>query len=326
MSLDQYGRTINYLRISLTDQCNMRCRYCMTEQMTFMPKEELMQNDEVIRLAGIFAELGFNKIRLTGGEPTLRSGLIDVVRGITETSGIRDVSMTTNAMLLKHLAKPLRKAGLKRLNISIDTLDPVRFKKITRWGNFDDVWSGMLIAEELGFPIKVNAVQVSGFTNNDDIISLARLSLAHSWQVRFIEMMPFGETSEFQSRNLISQEEIMDVIKKELGPLHELNDGKLDGEARCFKLKDAPGEIGFISSVTKPFCAGCNRARLTADGVLRLCLLRDKELPLLPLLRGGAEDQEIKALIEDSVWYKPWGHGLADKVIPRKRLMSEIGG
>jgi len=326
MSLDQYGRTINYLRISLTDQCNLRCRYCMTEQMSFMPKEKLIQNDEVIRLAGIFTDLGFNKIRLTGGEPTLRSGLTDVVRGIAEIDGIRDVSMTTNGLLLKHLAKPLRKAGLKRLNISIDTLDPVRFKKITRWGNFDDVWSGMMIAEELGFPIKINAVQVSGITNNEDILSLARLTLAHNWQVRFIEMMPFGTTSEFQNRNLVSQEAIMRVIENELGPMQESNGGKLDGEARCYKLQDAPGELGFISSVTKPFCSGCNRARITADGVLRLCLLRDKELPLLPLLRGGAEDREIKALIEDSVWFKPWGHGLAEKVIPRNRLMSEIGG
>jgi len=326
MSLDQYGRSINYLRVSLTDQCNLRCRYCMTESMTFRPKPELMQNHEITRLIRIFCELGFKKFRLTGGEPTLRSGIVELVRDITAIPEVRELSMTTNGILLKHLAKPLRKAGLSRLNISIDTLDPVRFHHITRWGNFDDVWSGLMIAEDVGFPIKINAVPVRGINDGEDVVTMARLTLAHAWQIRFIEMMPFGTTSGFQKENVVTQKELMELIQTELGTLHPVNDGKLDGEARCYQLADAPGQIGFISTVSNPFCAGCNRARLTADGVLRLCLLRDKELPLLPLLRGGAEDLEIRNLIQESVWFKPWGHGLADQIIPRNRLMSEIGG
>jgi cyclic pyranopterin phosphate synthase len=326
MSLDQYGRNINYLRISLTDQCNLRCRYCMTENMSFRPRAELMQNDEIIRFARLFVELGFHKFRLTGGEPTVREGIVDIVREINAIPGVRECSMTTNGVLLKHLAKPLRNAGLARLNISIDSLDPSRFREMTRWGNFEDVWSGIMIAEELGFPIKLNAVPVRGINHVEDVVSLARLTLSHPWQVRFIEMMPFGSTAEFQQEHVVKQSELMDTIQSALGPLNPVNEGKLDGEARCYQLPGAPGVVGFISSVSLPFCAGCNRARLTADGVLRLCLLRDKELPLLPMMRGGASDLELKSLIQDSIWFKPWGHGLAEKIIPRRRLMSEIGG
>lgn len=326
MALDQYGRSIHYLRISLTDQCNLRCRYCMTENMTFRPKTELMQNDEIIRLARLFTELGFDKFRLTGGEPTVREGIVDIVRGLRAIPSVRDLAMTTNGILLKHLAHPLREAGLSRLNISIDTLDPARFKQITRWGNVDDVWNGIMMAEDLGYPIKLNAVVVRGLNDTDDVISLARLTQSHAWQIRFIEMMPFGSTADFQQSGVVTQAELMETIGRELGPLAPLHEGRLDGEARCYQLKDAPGVLGFISSVSQPFCAGCNRARLTADGVLRLCLLRDKELPLLPLLRGGATDLEILTMIRDSIWFKPWGHGLADHVIPINRLMSEIGG
>lgn len=326
MSLDQYGRSINYLRISLTDQCNLRCRYCMTENQTFLPPEHLMQNQEVVRLVHVFTELGFRKFRLTGGEPTLRHEIVPLVKHLASMPGVRELSMTTNGVLLRHLAKPMRQAGLARLNISIDTLDPARFKQITRWGNLSDVWSGILNAEECGYGIKLNAVPVRGLNDRDDVVALARLSLAHAWQIRFIEMMPFGVTSEFQTGNVVTQRALMETITAGLGPLTPVNGGQLDGEARVFQLEGAPGTIGFISSVSQPFCGGCNRARLTADGVLRMCLLRDKELPLLPLLRGGAEDMELKRLIEDAIWFKPWGHGLADRVIPRNRMMSEIGG
>ncbi len=326
MALDQYGRSIHYLRISLTDQCNLRCRYCMTENMTFRPREELMQNDEVIRLARLFTQLGFDKFRLTGGEPTVRSGIVEIVQALRAIPEVRDLAMTTNGVLLKHLARPLREAGLSRLNISIDTLNPQRFRQITRWGHVDDVWQGIMIAEDLGYPIKLNAVPVRGLNDAEDVVALARLTLSHPWQVRFIEMMPFGSTSEFQKSHVVTQDELIRTIEREIGPLTPLHGGSLDGEARVFSLEGAPGRIGFISSVSQPFCAGCNRARLTADGVLRLCLLRDKELPLLPLLRGGATDLELLSLIRESIWFKPWGHGLADQVIPRNRLMSEIGG
>ena len=326
MTLDQYGRTIDYLRISLTDQCNLRCVYCMPEDMAFRPSADLMQDDELIRLARLFAGLGFHKFRLTGGEPTIRQNVVDLVQKLVALPGVREVAMTTNGILLKHLARPLAQAGLRRLNISLDSLDPQKFRHLTRWGNVDDVRAGILAAEQAGFPIKINAVVARGINDGEDAVELARLTLDHPWQMRFIEMMPLGRISDFQLSHVVSEEELRATISTALGPLDLLHDGRLDGEARLYRVRGAQGDLGFISSVTKPFCAGCNRARLTADGKLRLCLLRDKELDLLPLVRGGASDEELKALIEKSIWYKPWGHGLAEHSFPVHRVMSEIGG
>ncbi len=326
MSFDQYGRRIDYLRIALTDQCNLRCVYCMPEDMAFQPSAHLMQDDELIRLAWIFARLGFAKYRLTGGEPTIRESCVEIVRRLAALPGAREIAMTTNGVLLKHLARPLAEAGLKRINISLDTLDPKKFRQLTRWGNVDDVLAGIRAAEEAGFPIKLNAVIVRGVNDREDAVELARLTLEHAWQVRFIEMMPLGRIADFQLSHIVSEDELRATIEAALGPMALQNDGKLDGEARVFRLPGARGTVGFISSVTKPFCAACNRARLTADGKLRLCLLRDKELDLLSLLRGGASDEELSALIEKSIWYKPWGHGLADHTYPTHRVMSEIGG
>lgn len=326
MSLDQYGRNITYLRISLTDQCNLRCVYCMPEDMTFRPKTEILQDDEIVRLAHIFTQLGFTKFRLTGGEPTLRENLTGIVGRLVALPGVSEVSMTTNGILLKHLAKPLADAGLRRLNISIDSLNPKTFQRLTRWGNVDDVITGIHAAEEAGFPIKLNTVVVRGINDGDDIIDLAKLTQSNPWQIRFIEMMPLGSIADFQLSHIVSEDELREKIEAALGPLTLLDEGRLDGEARVFQFKDAPGAVGFISSVTRPFCAACNRARLTADGKLRLCLLRDKELDLLSLLRGGADDEELKTFIEKGIWYKPWGHGLAARAYPTRRVMSEIGG
>ena len=327
MSYDRFGRNIHYLRISLTDKCNLRCVYCMDEDMEFRPNDELMQNDEVLLLARLFAELGFDKYRLTGGEPTVRKDVVDIVRGIASTPGVREVSMTTNGLLLKDLAKPMAEAGLKRLNISIDTLDPDKFNRITRWGKVEDVWAGIEAAEEAGLlPIKLNAVVVRGYNDTQDVVDLARLTQYHDWQVRFIEMMPFGDIATFQQEGIVTDNEIHERIEAELGPLHLLENGKLDGEARLYKLENGAGTLGFISSVTQPFCASCTRARLTADGRLRLCLLREKEVDLLTPLRDGASLEDLKGIILDGVWHKPWGHGLADDVIPLNRVMSEIGG
>lgn len=326
MALDQYGRRIDYLRISLTDQCNLRCVYCMPEDMSFRPAPELMQDGELLRLAGVFTGLGFTKFRLTGGEPTIRQDVVGLVRQLAARPGVREVAMTTNGILLKHLARPLAQAGLRRLNISLDTLDPQKFRSLTRWGNVDDVLAGIQAAESAGFPIKLNAVVARGLNDREDAVGLARLTLDHPWQVRFIEMMPLGRIADFQLSHIVSEDELRSTIAAALGPMDLLDDGRLDGEARRYRLHGARGDLGFISSVTRPFCAGCNRARLTADGKLRLCLLRDKELDLLPLLRGGASDEELKALIEKSIWYKPWGHGLAEHTFPVHRVMSEIGG
>lgn len=325
MLLDSFGRDIYYLRISLTDKCNMRCVYCMPETMIFRPSAELMTRAEVLRLARLFVELGFNKVRLTGGEPTIHPDLIPIIRGISDL-GVRKLSMTTNALRLAELAQPLKDAGLQRVNVSIDTLDEDKFHRITRWGKLDTVLNGLYAAEAVGLtPIKVNAVVARGF-NEDDVVDLAALTLKHAWQVRYIEMMPFADVAGFAQDAIVSQEEIIQRIEAELGPLELLDDGRLDGEARIYRLKGALAPIGFISTVTNPFCATCSRVRLTADGKLRLCLLRDDEGDLLTPMRNGASDDQLKQRIRSLVWAKPWGHGLPDGVIPLQRVMSQIGG
>ncbi|NLG99458.1 MAG: GTP 3',8-cyclase MoaA [Chloroflexi bacterium] len=326
MALDQFGRNIHYLRISLTDHCNLRCVYCMPEDMTFRPNAELMQDDELLLLVKLFANLGFDKLRLTGGEPTVRAHVVDLVREIAATPGIKNVTMTTNGILLGKLAEPLKQAGLDRVNISLDTLNPAKFKRLTRWGTFDQVWEGIEAAERAGLtPVKINAVVVRGY-NEDDVVDLANLTLEHSWQIRFIEMMPFAGATELQQAQVVRASEMMEKIQTALGTLVPVNGGKLDGEARIFKLPGAAGEIGFISSVSMPFCASCTRARLTADGKLRLCLLREKEVDLLTPMRQGASLEDLRQLILDGIWYKPWGHGLMEGEVPLNRTMSEIGG
>lgn len=326
MAIDRFGRNIHYLRISLTDHCNLRCVYCMPEDQTFRPNAELMQDDEVLLLARLFASLGFDKIRLTGGEPTVRAHIVELVRGIAHIPGIRSVSLTTNGVLLPKLAQPLAEAGLERVNVSLDTLDPAKFKRLTRWGRFEDVWNGILAAESAGLtPLKLNAVVVRGY-NEDDVVDIARLTLEHNWQVRFIEMMPFAGVTDVQTGGVVTAHEIMERIEDSLGDLQAAHNGKLDGEARIFKLSNARGEVGFISSVTVPFCSTCTRARLTADGRLRLCLLREKEVDLLTPLRAGAGLDDLRAIILDGVWNKPWGHALAEGLIPLNRVMNEIGG
>jgi len=326
MAFDRFGRKISYLRISLTDHCNLRCLYCMPEEMTFRPNAEMMQDEEVLQLTRLFAGLGFEKIRLTGGEPTVRLNVVDLVRGIAAVPGIRTVTMTTNGVLLKKLAAPLAAAGLKRVNISIDTLDPEKFQRLTRWGKLQDVWQGILAAEAAGLtPVKLNAVVVRGY-NEEDVVDLARLTIDRPWQVRFIEMMPFGGATDLQVEQLVRAEETQARVEGAFGPLSAANDGKLDGEARVYHIPGAQGDVGFISSVTAPFCASCTRARLTSDGILRMCLLREFEIDLLTPLRHGASQDDLRDLILDAVWHKPWGHGLADGEIPLNRVMSEIGG
>ena len=326
MPLDRFSRNIHYLRVSLTDRCNLRCVYCMPEDQTFRPKPELMQDEELLTLIRLCAEMGFDKFRLTGGEPTVRANIVDLVRGIAQTQGVRSLSMTTNGILLNRLAKPLVEAGLQRVNISIDSLDAQKFKRLTRWGSFEDVWEGIKASEEAGLtPIKLNAVVVRGY-NEEDVVDLARLTLDHAWQMRFIEMMPFGDVSEFQTTQIVSAEEMRKRISEAIAPLESVDGGKLDGEARLYRLPDSKGDLGFISSVTEPFCASCTRARLTADGRLRLCLLREYELDLLTPFRQGASTDDLKNIISTAVWNKPWGHGLAHNMIPMNRVMSEIGG
>jgi GTP 3',8-cyclase len=326
MAIDRFGRHITYLRISLTDHCNLRCIYCMPEDMTFRPSAELMQDDEILQFVHLFARLGFTKIRLTGGEPTVRANLVNLVQSIAHTPGINSLTMTTNGILLSRLAHHLAKAGLKRVNISLDTLDREKFRRLTRWGKIEDVWEGISAAEDAGLtPIKINAVVVKGY-NEIDIVHLARLTQEKLWQVRYIEMMPFAGATDFQLNQVVTADEMKACIEAHLGPLEIANGGLLDGEARLYHIPGALGDIGFISSVTQPFCASCNRARLTADGRLRLCLLREGEVDLLSPLRDGASLEDLRQLIIDGIWEKPWGHDLEKGVVPLNRVMSEIGG
>lgn len=326
MALDRFGRTIKYLRISLTDRCNLRCVYCMPEDMTFRPRAELMSDEEIITIVRMMAALGIYKIRLTGGEPTVRPHVVEIVRQIARIPGIRDIAMTTNAILLPQLAEPLARAGLKRVNISLDTLNPRKFKFITRWGDLDKVLAGIEAAEAAGLkPIKLNAVVTRGF-NEEDVVDLARLTLERAWDIRFIEVMPFGSEADFAQSVVVRSQETKARIEAALGPLHPIPGHDPRDPARPYRLAGARGTIGFISSVSEPFCESCNRLRLTAEGKLRLCLLRDGEFDILTPLRAGQPVEEIKRAILDAAYYKPWGHGLPDGVIPTSRLMNQIGG
>lgn len=294
--------------------------------MTFRPNAQLMRDDEILLFVRLFANLGFHKFRLTGGEPTVRAHVVELVRQIAHTPGVHSLSMTTNGILLSRLAEPLAQAGLKRVNVSLDTLDPAKFQRLTRWGKLQDVWEGIQAAERAGLtPVKINAVIVQGY-NEADVIDLARLTKEHDWQVRFIEMMPFAGATDLQTNSIVKAADMHKLIETRLSPLATVNGGKLDGEARLFRLPGAKGTVGFISSVSQPFCASCNRARLTADGRLRLCLLREGEVNLLSPLRRGATLEELRQLILDALWHKPWGHGLAEGIIPLNRVMNEIGG
>jgi cyclic pyranopterin phosphate synthase len=325
MPFDRYNRDISYLRISLTDACNLRCVYCMPEKMTFRPRDELLSDAELHRLIGLFAAVGFRKIRFTGGEPTLRPALVEFVAHAARTPGIETIGLTTNGILLADLAGPLCAAGLRSVNISLDTLDPDKFKQITRWGELGKVLAGLDAAARVGLRVKLNAVVSRGTNGREDVIALARYTIDQPWQVRFIEQMPFGNNEQFQHKSIVTEDELRAVLTEAYGPLELVNNGRLDGEARLYRIAGAAGCLGFISPVSKPFCADCTRLRLTAEGVLRLCLLRDNEMDLRPLLRGGADDATLTERIRAAVLDKPWGHGLEENIIST-RGMSEIGG
>jgi GTP 3',8-cyclase len=322
---DQYGRKIRDLRVSLTDRCNLRCVYCMPEEMAFKPRDEILTDDEILLLVRVAAELGVGKIRLTGGEPTVRANVVDLVGRIAQVPGIQDLAMTTNGIRLAELAAPLAAKGLRRINVSLDSLDAAKFQAITRWGNLGDVLAGLDAAQAAGlYPIKINAVVVRGY-NEDDVAGLARLTATHDYAVRFIEMMPFGSVAGFQTSAYVPSAETMARIEAALGPLTPLDVTGYD-PARTYRLDGAVGTLGFISSVSQPFCAQCGRLRLTAEGRLRLCLLRDDEADLRTPLRNGATYEEIRERFRAAAYRKPWGHGLARGVIPQRRIMSQIGG
>jgi cyclic pyranopterin phosphate synthase len=325
-ALDSFGRRIDYLRISLTDRCNLRCVYCMPAVgMQFMPRPELLTSEELLRVVRAAAKAGFRKLRLTGGEPSLRPDLVELVRAIKSVPGIEHIAMTTNALRLAKLAGPLKEAGLDRVNVSIDTLDEQKFRQLTRGGRLGQVWEGITEADRVGLrPIKLNAVVVRGL-NETEVPGLAALTLEHPWEMRFIEVMPLTGVADVAQDGVVKSEELIAAIEAEYGPLEELGLAPAES-ARRYRIPGARGKLGFISSVSDPFCSTCNRMRLTADGRLHLCLLRDDEVDLRAALRGGAGDDEIEQLVRHAVAIKPWGHGLPDGVLPTLRGMSELGG
>jgi cyclic pyranopterin phosphate synthase len=323
---DAFGRPMNYLRISLTDRCNFRCLYCMPAiGMKFQPRDEMLTDDELIRLVGLFARIGFTKLRLTGGEPTVRPHLVDLVRRMKEFDGIKELSMTTNALLLGRMAGDLKSAGLDRVNISIDTLDPVKFKMMTRGGRFDLVWQGIAAADAVGMaPIKLNTVVLKD-QNDLQVAEMARLTLENDWQVRFLEIMPMEGVGMVYDEGLVTSAQTQARLEQEFGPLEPVSADPSD-PARVWRIPGAKGTIGFISPISQPFCETCNRVRLTADGNLRLCLLRPDEVTLRDRMRMGQSDEDILEHLAAGIWRKPWGHRVHEGDVATVRGMSQIGG
>jgi cyclic pyranopterin phosphate synthase len=350
---DTYNRQINYLRVSVTDRCNFRCAYCMPpEGVPWRPHAEILRFEEIAAVVRAAAALGISKVRLTGGEPLVRAGIVELVALLAAIPGLDDLSMTTNGALLARHAADLRRAGLRRVNVSLDTLDPERFQRITRLGRLADVLAGIAAAQAAGLlPVKLNTVAVRGF-NDDELVALAAHTIAEDWHVRFIELMPVGmveardrepraggacqdidtpnvllDTAEHSPEaGFIAVAEIKARIEAALGVLTPARPTVGNGPARYYRLTGARGTIGFISPVSEHFCNQCNRLRLTADGHLRPCLLADGELDLRTPLRQGASQADIQALFRQAIQAKPQGHRLAEQVRPQVRAMSQIGG
>lgn len=326
---DRFGREISYLRISLIDHCNLRCVYCMPLRgLTFAPSEELLTADELETVARAAASVGFHKIRFTGGEPTLRQDLIEIVGRIRRIDGIETLSMTTNGILLPDLAEDLRNAGLDRINIHIDTLDPKKLGRIMRFGSFEKLWAGVEAAEAVGLtPIKLNAVVARDY-NETDVVDLARLTIERDWHVRFIELMPLGggECASLALSQFVPNPETRERIEAALGPLTAIPPVTLSDESRNFRLDGAEGVVGFISPVSEPYCGSCNRMRLTADGKFHLCLLNDDELDVKAALRNGHGEEAVADILRKAVALKPTGHHLEKGVSTEERSMFQIGG
>ncbi|MCF8061361.1 MAG: GTP 3',8-cyclase MoaA [Deltaproteobacteria bacterium] len=325
--IDRNNRTINYLRISLTDRCNLRCAYCMPEEgIQCLPHPEILTYEEILRLARLAVRGGIRKVRLTGGEPLVRRGVLEFVRRLGGLEGLEVISLTTNGVLLADFAEDLRACGVSRVNISLDSLDPERYARITRRDAFHRVLEGLREAERVGFkPIKINVVAMRG-VNDDEILDFARLSLEKPYHVRFIEFMPVGMENGWTRDRFISTDEIRDRLSR-LGPLRPQEHRDMDGPAERFVLEGAKGEIGFIGALSHHFCSQCNRLRLTSAGTLRGCLFSDEEIDVKTPLRSGASDEVLAGLIQRAIETKPAGHGSLLQS-PRKcsRPMSTIGG
>lgn len=325
--VDSYARVHNDLRLSVTDRCNFRCIYCMPEEgMVFRERHELLSFDELLRVARIARELGVSSVRLTGGEPLVRRGVVDFVASLSDL-GFDDIAMTTNGTMLAESARALKEGGLRRVNISCDSLRPERFKEIRRRGELADVLKAMEAAEQAGLgPIKINVVLLAGI-NDDEILDFADFGRSTNRIVRFIEFMPLDAPGHWQRSEVVEGADVFQIIN-ECWPLEPINADTVDpAPAQRFRYLDGIGEIGLISSVSQPFCGTCNRLRLTADGAIRNCLFSDDELSIRDLLRSGTSDQDIALSFRQAVWGKFPGHGINDPDFLRpRRSMSMIGG
>lgn len=326
--IDTFGRTHDSLRISVTDRCNVRCFYCMPEEgVKYAPRQEILSFEEIERVVRIAVSLGVNKLRITGGEPLVRKGLPVLISKLCSIPGVRDLALTTNGVLLAREAQALYDAGLRRLNVHLDTLDRERFLKITRRDDLARVLEGIEVAQRVGFdPIKINAVAVKNLVE-PDIVPLARYGRERGIEIRYIEFMPLDAQGLWARENVLSADEIVETLSREISPLIEIPDRDPRAPATEYRYADGGGAVGFIASVTRPFCLNCNRIRLTSDGKLRYCLFAIEETDVRDLLRGGAPDEQIAATIRETVRQKWIGHEInSAKFVAPPRPMYAIGG
>ena len=324
--IDNHKRHLNYLRISITDRCNLRCLYCAPGGL--VPKQshaDILRYEEILRIVRVGVRLGISKVRLTGGEPLVRKGVYTFLKDLQAVEGLADISLTTNAVLLAEHARDIRSAGIHRINISLDTLDAEKYKLIAGYDLFDQVWAGIEEAKNLGFdPIKINVVALKGY-NDDEFVDLAKLSLTYPFHIRFIEYMPIGNP-QMRNGDYILAPDIKKFIS-ELGELIPVRNSGGDGPAERYRIKGAMGEIGFIPAMSRHFCQTCNRLRLTANGQLRPCLLADKQIDIRGPLRSGCSDDELQALFRQAVHHKHAAHPLSpDGSCRVNDSMSGIGG
>ena len=324
--IDNCNRHLNYLRISITDRCNLQCRYC--EPQDLIPKlshADILTYEEILRVVRIATCLGISKVRVTGGEPLVRKGVYDFLSELTGIAGLKDVSLTTNGVLLKDNLAKIQAAGISRINISLDTLDPLKYREITGYDEFSRVWQGIEKAHQMGFyPIKLNIVALKGI-NEDELAEMARLSFQYPFHIRFIEYMPIGR-SDFSPDSLLLAPEIKSRISN-LGKMVAVQENEHDGPARRYKFENAIGEIGFIPALSQHFCNRCNRLRLTASGQLRPCLLSDQQEDLKEVIRKGGSDRQVADVFTKTVRHKPSDHNLVSKNPARVcGQMRAIGG
>ena len=323
--IDQYGRTIDYLRLSVTDLCNYRCQYCMpADGVEKGPHGAVLSVEECGEIARAAVKLGIRKIRLTGGEPLVRRGILDICRTLRAIPELKELCLTTNGSLLPELAKPLQEAGVDRLNISLDTLRTERFREITRRGDLDDAFAGIRAAEDAGFQnLKLDTVLMGGL-NDDEIEDFLSLTKEHPWEVRFIELMPIGQG---RNKDGISEEKILGLLEQKYGVLCPYDGNMGNGPAHYYELPGFRGKIGFISAISHKFCGECNRVRLTSDGGFKTCLQYGETLDLRSLLRSGVSDTEIREQLEKEIQKKPQCHHFENQVENiEKQNMSKIGG